>query len=1557
MLAAVNREMVLMKRWVISGAVAVFLLVLAGGLFLMSHPAGKPSMTPASVARATQVGITLPPAALVAAAPAAHPAANAAAASLASVGTVPGRLADPQYRRQRVESLLGRQRQAKAAAWSKARHGGRPVVTLDPRGGKQTELMAILDGRVYERAVFNYNCAITVGADLIRDVPPDFLSGGNLTVGEWDAGSARATHQELYPRVTVRDGSATHSHSTHIAGTMAARGTAAQAKGMAPDVNVDSYDWNDDLAEMTSRAMADPSETNSISISNHSYGFLVGWYGYSRWYGTFGLAEAEGFGLYDQTARDMDVLCVEAPYYLPFKAAGNDRADGEPLAGQTFSYYTDADGWIDKIYNPATDPPSDFWDQGGYDTIGYDANAKNIMTVGGIGGAVVDGKRSPGTAAMNYFSSWGPSDDGRVKPDIVAHSEDVYSSESGSDSQYGTSSGTSMATANASGAAMLLEELFGRLFPGQFMRAGTLKALILHTADDLGNAGPDYQFGWGLMNVKAAADLLRLQRASTNAFRLREDVLVNSGDVRAYDFEWDRLSPLKVTLCWTDLPGEARDGLDDRRPNLVHDLDLRVEDPNGHIYLPYVLDPANPAAVASNGDNSVDNVEQVRIAAPPVTGFYRVRVRSKNGLAAVQPFSLVVSGSAAPPLFEHVPLVNTTNEAGPYTVRARLTSELALFTNSITMHWRPAASGAYSNVPMALTTGGVYVADIPGFPRGTRLEYYLIAMATNGVTGASPPDAPGQVWSFAVAAPVDLVVTGRPSMVAANVTPAYGTTTVASGVVIHASADAWTPPSGGRRYHCAGWAGTGSVPPSGDSNAVDFALAQDSTLEWQWAEYVELINDAAPGGILGSSWWAVSGMATTFTADVSIMLDGREYDFIGWYADGVSRLPDSTNVAANPAALLMARPRHAVALYMDAAVDDDSDGMADAWEYRCFGGLSAGPFEDADHDGFANRIEFLDGSDPRDPSNVPRGPSIAHTLLAALQSAPGPWPVTATVTDNTAVRDVFLEWRLNGGAAARSAMAAGTNHVYAGALAVGVSGDRLQYEIVASDLAGMESRNGPYALSIAYPVAVLTPDSFGTNGFPGGQGTRLYLSISNAGNSDLVWALEPTAAGVSNNVESGTNGWTHGGSNDVWHISQQRAWGGASSWYFGNEADGYYPPDARASLVSPLFIVPAGAVFSFRQWLETEALRDATNAWDGGIIEISTNNGATFAQLTPAGGYPYHIWGHPASGFPDQTPCFAGTGGWQAVACDLSAFAGQAVRVRFRFGSDSFEEMEGWYVDDIRVSPYGGPMDWMHAIFTNGVVAGRQMERQMLTVSTATLAPGETREGGMVTWLNDPVLPVVVTPCALRNLGMLITVTWTGHGRVAPSGEVVVTAGTTTNFVATAEPYCYVSAIRTNGGAVGAAGIGTPQVVWAWTNVQESGTFHADFAPHMTGGVAVAWLAGYGFTNFSEATLNGDPDGDGMPTRAEYEAGTDPTNGASRLAFDAMQVLADGRLILQWPAAGQQRYAVYGAAAPDGAFLPMDTNLAGTPPANVYTGQWFNPGPRFYRLGVERVSF
>ncbi len=89
-------------------------------------------------------------------------------------------------------------------------------------------------------------------------------------------------------------------------------------------------------------------------------------------------------------------------------------------------------------------------------------------------------------------------------------------------------------------------------------------------------------------------------------------------------------------------------------------------------------------------------------------------------------------------------------------------------------------------------------------------------------------------------------------------------------------------------------------------------------------------------------------------------------------------------------------------------------------------------------------------------------------------------------------------------------------------------------------------------------------------------------------------------------------------------------------------------------------------------------------AWDGGIVEISTDMGKTWIQIEPEGGYPYKILDNPASPFEPGTPCFSGRHDWKEEVFDLSAYSG-AVYVRFRFGTDGYVTEEGWYIDDVRI--------------------------------------------------------------------------------------------------------------------------------------------------------------------------------------------------------------------------------------------------------------------------------
>ncbi|HUW18461.1 MAG TPA: S8 family serine peptidase [Sedimentisphaerales bacterium] len=607
------------------------------------------------------------------------------------------RLTSPDARLLAVAEQKRQSRELKTAAWAKAEQAGWRV--RGETDGLSFELMAIERGRPVYNITNNINAAISTAANLIRDREPYNLDGSGLTAGIWDAGAVLSTHQEFGSRVSIMDGADSDWHSTHVGGTIGAVGLVPLALGMAPNVHIDSYDWNSDSSEMTSRAASYPQEPDKMYLSNHSYGIATGWltgdysgnYG-PHWFGTWGDREADGFGQYSSQAVTWDSICYLAPYYLPFKSAGNDRGDNAPSEGTTFYYY-DGASWQAKSYDSSTDPYDDGWDNGGFDTIPHQGNAKNIMTVGAVGDAVYMGQRSLSNATMTSFSGWGPTDDGRIKPDIVANGTDLYSSTNQSDTSYDSSSGTSMSAPDASGSAILLTQYYCGMFPGNAMRASTLKGLIIHTADDLGNAGPDYSFGWGLMNAKAGADQIRDHKHYPSTNKIIEGALSASNLTDTYAFAWNGDTPIRATLCWTDPPADALQELDNSSPRLINDLDLAIIGPYGvTVYYPFVLDPANPANPATTGDNTLDNVEQVLIATPNTPGIYTVQVSYKGTLANEQQYySVIISGQHHPP--------------GPAGVIS-LDNDFYSCNDLLKLELRDSGLVAYGEQDVLITTGG-----------------------------------------------------------------------------------------------------------------------------------------------------------------------------------------------------------------------------------------------------------------------------------------------------------------------------------------------------------------------------------------------------------------------------------------------------------------------------------------------------------------------------------------------------------------------------------------------------------------------------------------------------------------------------------------------------------------------------------------------------------------------------------------------------------------------------------------------------------------------------------
>lgn len=464
------------------------------------------------------------------------------------------------------------------------------------------------------------------------------LSGSSNSVkgkmALWDGAKVLGTHVELNGRVMQMDNPASFSdHSTHVAGTMIATGVSSVSKGMAYAFQeLHAYDYDSHLSEMLSAAPG-------LLLSNHSYGTVTGWNfnsNLNRWeyYGQPGSNEDQNFGYYNIEAQIFDSIAYNAPYYLIVKSSGNNRANNGPAVGSTY-YYLSGGTWTAGT-RTATMSSND-----GYDIISTYGTAKNILTVGAVNG-IANGYSNVNDVVMSSFSSWGPTDDGRIKPDVVADGVNLQSSIAASNTSYGIFSGTSMATPNSTGSLLLLQEYYAQLHGGAFMRAATLKGIAIHCADEAGAApGPDYKFGWGLLNVAKGANVIKSNNLQTD--QIFEKTL-NNGE--SFTMNVVASGPLTATISWTDPKGNVNSTniLNNTTRKLVNDLDIRITQ-GSTTYMPWILDPANPANAATTGDNVLDNVEKINIsnAVPGIA--YTITVTHKGTLErGQQAYSLILSG-------------------------------------------------------------------------------------------------------------------------------------------------------------------------------------------------------------------------------------------------------------------------------------------------------------------------------------------------------------------------------------------------------------------------------------------------------------------------------------------------------------------------------------------------------------------------------------------------------------------------------------------------------------------------------------------------------------------------------------------------------------------------------------------------------------------------------------------------------------------------------------------------------------------------------------------------
>jgi hypothetical protein len=468
--------------------------------------------------------------------------------------------------------------------------------------GVEFELYDIIDGEPVYSQTHNRGASITARASRIYEGGPSGFNvqGQGMTAHIWDGGVARSTHNE-FPnnKVMNMDFSTSPSfHATHVIGTVVAQGFQTNLRGVAFDASAKSFDWNNDYSQMSTEA------ANGMLVSNHSY-----WSGSS--------SSTWMFGAYDARARQLDQITFAAPFYLFVGSAGNDRNE-----------------FTSTVIGPYLN------EKGGFNLVKGMHNAKNSITVGAVD--QVNSYTGPQSVTMSAFSSWGPTDDGRIKPDIVTKGTNVRSTSSTSDTADAVSQGTSMAAPGVTGVAILMQQHHFAV-KNQFMRAATLKGLLLHTADEAGFwPGPDYLFGWGLINAEKGANLIS---STANNVTIMEENTLQDGLSYTIDVFATGTEPLVVSLSWTDRAGTANNGVNDpTNLVLVNDLDVRVVG-NNETFFPWTLDPQNPSlAAVRNSDNFRDNYEQIQIDMP-VAGTYTIQVTHKGSLVSGQQnYSLLVSG-------------------------------------------------------------------------------------------------------------------------------------------------------------------------------------------------------------------------------------------------------------------------------------------------------------------------------------------------------------------------------------------------------------------------------------------------------------------------------------------------------------------------------------------------------------------------------------------------------------------------------------------------------------------------------------------------------------------------------------------------------------------------------------------------------------------------------------------------------------------------------------------------------------------------------------------------
>jgi hypothetical protein len=384
------------------------------------------------------------------------------------------------------------------------------------------------------------------------------LNGEGVVLGIGDDADVQ-THVDFTNRLINRAVIGVSNHGYHTTGTLGGAGIVNELyRGFAPKATIISYFYSGILTNAATQ-YAD----YGMVITNNSYGNIV---------------ECDYHGLYDIYAQQLDQQAYDLPELMHVFAAGNSGASTcSPFPAR---YHTVL---------------------GGYQC------AKNVVTVG----ATSD------SGLISSFSSRGPVKDGRVKPEIVTQGQSVISTIAGN--TYGSNQGTSMSAPAVAGGMGLLVQRYRQLNGNANPKGALIKALLCNGASDKGAAGPDFDYGYGWMNLLRSVEML------DSGHYISGNVLPAATNTHTITVPANT-SQLKVMLYWHDPAASLVSS-----QTLVNDIDLEVVDLATNTVLPYRIDTArgNLGSPVFTGADHINNMEQVVIDPAPA-GNYTVRVKGTS---------------------------------------------------------------------------------------------------------------------------------------------------------------------------------------------------------------------------------------------------------------------------------------------------------------------------------------------------------------------------------------------------------------------------------------------------------------------------------------------------------------------------------------------------------------------------------------------------------------------------------------------------------------------------------------------------------------------------------------------------------------------------------------------------------------------------------------------------------------------------------------------------------------------------------------------------------------